>query len=433
MKIGIDIRLIGKNRTGDEVVFFNLTKKLARIDTDHRFELFTDETDGDKLAEIGKWLGIDGKENFKIVSLGSLTPTLSRGERVVRKIFNNRFSWNFWDLQKYLRKNPVDVYLTQYITPFFVPKEIHPHTNKAGDGILGKTANRIRNKYVSWRIKHFGVGVKIVTIIHDISFNFFPQFIKKSDLLFLKTLIPLSIERADLVLGVSEFTRDEIIKFYKTDPKKVDFFHNAIGEDFKNQDVSEEKLVEVRKKYGLPEKFILYIGTLQPRKNIPFLIESYAKIKDKISDTNLVLVGNRQAHNFDIRIDEAIRKHNLEESVVFPGFVDEQDKAAVYKSAHVFAFPSLYEGFGIPILEAFEMKTPVLAADIPSLREVGGDAASFADPKSIDKFSKALYDISIDENLRGGLVARGRERTGHFCWEKTARKLLVAFENVIRK
>ena len=382
MKIGIDIRLIGKNRTGDEVVSFNLTKELARIDTDHRFELFTDETDGDKLAEIGKWLGIDGKENFKIVSLET----------------KNRFSWNFWDLQKYLRKNPVDVYLTQYITPFFVPKNI-----------------------------------KIVTIIHDISFNFFPQFIKKSDLLFLKTLIPLSIERADLVLGVSEFTRDEIIKFYKTDPKKVDFFHNAVSEDFKNQDVSEEKLVEVRKKYGLPEKFILYLGTLQPRKNIPFLIESYAKIKDKISDTNLVLVGNRQAHNFDIRIDEAIRKHNLEESVVFPGFVDEQDKAAVYKSAHVFAFPSLYEGFGIPILEAFEMKTPVLAADIPSLREVGGDAASFADPKSIDKFSKALYDISIDENLRGGLVARGRERTGHFCWEKTARKLLVAFENVIRK
>ncbi|KKT87025.1 MAG: Glycosyltransferase [Candidatus Moranbacteria bacterium GW2011_GWC2_45_10] len=382
MKIGIDIRLIGKNRTGDEVVFFNLTKKLARIDTDHRFELFTDETDGDKLAEIGKWLGIDGKENFKIVSLET----------------KNRFSWNFWDLQKYLRKNPVDVYLTQYITPFFVPKNI-----------------------------------KIVTIIHDISFNFFPQFIKKSDLLFLKTLIPLSIERADLVLGVSEFTRDEIIKFYKTDPKKVDFFHNAVSEDFKNQDVSEEKLVEVRKKYGLPEKFILYLGTLQPRKNIPFLIESYAKIKDKISDTNLVLVGNRQAHNFDIRIDEAIRKHNLEESVVFPGFVDEQDKAAVYKSAHVFAFPSLYEGFGIPILEAFEMKTPVLAADIPSLREVGEDAASFADPKSIDKFSKALYDISIDENLRDGLVARGRERTGHFCWEKTARKLLAAFENVIRK
>ena len=382
MKIGIDIRLIGKNRTGDEVVSFNLTKELARIDTDHRFELFTDETDGDKLAEIGKWLGIDGKENFKIVSLET----------------KNRFSWNFWDLQKYLRKNPVDVYLTQYITPFFVPKNI-----------------------------------KIVTIIHDISFNFFPQFIKKSDLLFLKTLIPLSIERADLVLGVSEFTRDEIIKFYKTDPKKVDFFHNAVSEDFKNQDVSEEKLVEVRKKYGLPEKFILYLGTLQPRKNIPFLIESYAKIKDKISDTNLVLVGNRQAHNFDIRIDEAIRKHNLEESVVFPGFVDEQDKAAVYKSAHVFAFPSLYEGFGIPILEAFEMKTPVLAADIPSLREVGGDAASFADPKSIDKFSKALYDISIDENLRDGLVARGRERTGHFCWEKTARKLLAAFENVIRK
>ncbi|KKU55751.1 MAG: Glycosyl transferase [Candidatus Moranbacteria bacterium GW2011_GWE2_47_10] len=382
MRIGIDIRLIGKNRTGDEAVFFNLTKNLAKIDSENEYLLFTDVTDEGKLSEILKRLEIEDKRNFKIISIET----------------KNRFSWNFLTLPAYLRKNPVDVYLTQYIVPFFVPKKI-----------------------------------KIVTIIHDISFNFFPQFIRKSDLLFLKTLIPLSIEKADKVLGVSRFTRDEIVKFYKTEPEKVDFFHNAVSEDFKSQDVSEEKLREVKKKYGLPEKFFLYVGTLQPRKNIPFLLESYAQIKDKTADTKLVLVGNRQAHNFDARIDEAVRKHNLEEIVVFPGFIDEQDKAAVYKLAHVFVFPSLYEGFGIPVLESFEMGTPVLAADIPSLREVGGDGALFADPESIDKFSKALYDISIEEKLRSELMSSGSRRAGLFSWMKTAEDVLGKLQCLANK
>lgn len=382
VKIGIDIRLIGKNRTGDEAVFFNLTKEFAKIGKDFEFELFTDVIDEEKLAEISKRLEIGSVENFKIIPIKT----------------KNRYSWNFWDLPRHLRKNPVDIYLTQYITPFFVPKKI-----------------------------------KIVTIIHDISFNFFPQFIKKSDLFFLQTLIPLSIKRADKVLGVSEFTRNEIIRYYNAGPEKVDFFHNAVSGDFKKQDVSDGKLVEIRKKYSLPEKYVLYLGTLQPRKNIPLLIESFARIKNRLGDVKIVLVGNRNAHNFDVRIDESIRKHNLADSVVFPGFVDEEDKAAIYKSAHAFIFPSLYEGFGIPLLEAFETGTPVLASDIPSLREVGGDGALFVDPGAIDKFSEALYAICVDESIRTGIVSSGKEKAEYFCWEKTARKLLGIFENMLQQ
>ena len=139
MKIGIDIRNIGKKRTGDEAVFFNLTKNLALIDDRNDYKLFTDIVDGNKILEIKNNLGIADKSNFEIISLKA----------------KNRFVWNFWILAKYLRKNPVDIYLTQYITPWFVPRKI-----------------------------------KILTIIHDISFNFYPQFIKFSDLFFLKKLIP---------------------------------------------------------------------------------------------------------------------------------------------------------------------------------------------------------------------------------------------------
>ncbi len=379
MKIGIDIRLIGKKRTGDEVVFFNLVKNLARINPEHNFELFTDIVDKEILQEISQDLGIEGKNNFKIISL----PT------------KNKFSWNFWTLPKYLKTNPVDTYLTQYITPFFVPR-----------------------------------SVKIVTIIHDISFNFFPQFIKFSDLIFLKTLIPLSLRRADKVIGVSKFTRAEIIKFYKVGPEKVDYIYDAISDDFLKGEVSLEEKERVKKKYKLPEKFILYLGTLQPRKNIPHLIEAFARIKDRLENVKLVVCGDLKAHNCDSAIERNVVVDNLENDVLFPGFIDEKDKVVVFAQARVFVFPSLYEGFGIPPLEAMSQGVPVLAADIPSLREIVGDGALYVDPNKVEDFAEMLYNLDKDEELRRRLIQSGKARISFFSWEKSARQLLAIFEKM---
>lgn len=379
MKIGIDIRLIGKKRTGDEMVFFNLVKNLARLETGHNFELFTDIVGKEILQEISQDLGIIEKNNFKIISL----PT------------KNKFSWNFWTLPKYLRKNPVDIYLTQYITPFFVPR-----------------------------------SVKIVTIVHDISFNFFPQFIKFSDLFFLKLLIPLSLKRADKIIGVSQFTRAEIIKFYKVGPEKVDYIYDAIGEDFLKGEVSSEEKERVRRKYKLPEKFILYLGTLQPRKNIPHLIEAFARIKDRLEDVKLVVCGDLKAHNCDSGIEKNVVVGNLENDVLFPGFIDEKDKVAVFAQARVFVFPSLYEGFGIPPLEAMSQGVPVLVSDIPSLREIADGGALYASPEAVEKFAEMLYDINKDEDLRSRLIQSGRDRISFFSWEKSARQILAIFEKM---
>ncbi len=400
MRIGIDIRLIGKKRTGDEVVFFNLVKNLARIDTKHGFELLTDITDKHILQEISESLGIAGKNNFKIVSLpdphlSGVPDILSQREKIIGRILHNKFAWNFWTLPKYLKANPVDVYLTQYITPFFVPR-----------------------------------STKIVTIIHDISFNFLPQFIKFADLFFLKTLIPLSLKRADKVIGVSQFTRDEIIKFYKIAPEKVDYMHNAISENFIGKPVSLEEKELVSEKYALPKKFILYLGTLQPRKNIPHLIEAFARIKDELGGIKLVVCGNIEAHNSDARIKKSVEAHGLESDVVFPGFIDERDKVAIFSLAHVFVFPSLYEGFGFPPLEAMSQGVPTLCSDIPSLREVAGDGALFFDLESLDDFSRKLHSIATDENLRSELIQLGRERINFFSWEKSAEKILAIFEKM---
>lgn len=387
MKIGIDIRNIGKKRTGDETVFLNLVKNLAVIDADNDYKLFTDLVDNKILGEIKNSLEVNNKKNFSIVSLKT----------------RNKFTWNFWILPRYLRKNPVDVYLTQYITPWFVPQNI-----------------------------------KILTIIHDISFDFYPQLIKKSDLFFLKTLIPLSLRRADKIIAVSRFTRDEIIKYYKVNPEKVEWVHNAVAEDFRQladkvSYVSDEKIKEVRKKYNLPEKFILYLGTLQPRKNIPVLIEAYKSLFDspfvKGRKYKLVIAGGK-GHNYDRKVDKALKEYNLENSVVFTGFIDEQDKAAVLASAEIFVFPSLYEGFGIPILEAMSVGTPVIASDIPPHREIAGEAALFFDPKSPEDLSQKIEEILGSSKLKSNLIQEGREQVKKFSWQASAEKILAIFKSL---
>lgn len=376
MKIGIDIRNIGKKRTGDEVVFFSLTKSLAIIDAENEYKLFTDITDLETLNVIKKDLGIINKNNFEIISLKS----------------RNKFCWNIRVLPGYLRHHPVDAYLTQYITPFFVPKKI-----------------------------------KVMTIIHDVSFKVYKQFIKKSDLFFLNLLIPRSLKRADKIIAVSRFTRDEIIKAYKVDPEKVDWIHNAVADDFLNADLSEEKLKNVREKYKLPEKYILYLGTLQPRKNIPALIEAFNKI-DKF-DIKLVVAGGR-GHNFDRKIDETIEKYNLQNKIIFPGFIDEEDKPALMKLAEIFVFPSFYEGFGIPILEAFAVGTPVIASNISPHKEIAEYAALYFNPENFQDLAKIMNSLLSDENLRQNLIQKGSEQAKKFSWEKTAEKMLNIFQGI---
>lgn len=378
MKIGIDIRNIGKKRTGDEVVFFNITKELARLKDKNEYKLFTDITDEETLEKIKDNLEIRDNSNFEIISLRSF----------------NKFVWNFWTIQRHLRTYPVDIYLTQYITPLFVPKRI-----------------------------------KIAAIIHDVSFKVHKQFIKKSDLFFLNILIPASFRRTDKIIGVSRFTRDEIVKYYAVDPDKTDWVHNAVSEDFLQQDVSQEKIEAIRNKYGLPEKYILYIGTLQPRKNISTLIEAYAASGQR--DIKLVVAGGR-GHNFDPEIDNTVKKYNLESDVIFPGFVDEDDKAALMRASFMFCFPSFYEGFGIPILEAMAQKVPVIASDIPPHREIAEEAAVFFDPHNAEDLSRKILKLIEDENLRSRLIVRGAEQIKKFSWKKTAEKIISIIEKTVK-
>lgn len=381
-KIGIDIRPIGKKRTGDEVYFFNLVKNLTALDRNNAYFLYTDrnpEEDEKLKSEIEK---LELGSNFKVIFINA----------------PNRFWWNLWALPNYLRKNPVAVFHTQYIAPFWLPK-----------------------------------NVRLVLTIHDISFNFFPEFIGKSDLFFLKMLLPRSIRRADRIITVSQNERDQIIKYYKVLPEKVDFTWNGVDSEKFAKEYSPEEKAHVRKKYKLPEKFLLYVGTLQPRKNIPALVKILGVYREKYPADNakLVIVGNRKARNFDKRIDEAIEKHDLREKVIFPGWVEDEDLPVIYKLANCFVFASLYEGFGIPVVEAMAAGLPVVSSDKSCLPEVGGDAANFADPAKPADFAQKIHEVLADEYLRNNLIQKGIERAKTFTWQKTAEKTLGIYNSLV--
>lgn len=378
MEIGIDIRNIGKQRTGSEAVVLELTKNILKLDQENKYLLLTDSVDENVLTNIKRDLSLENRKNAKIVSLKA----------------NNKFIWALWTLPRFMQKNKLDIFHTEYILPFFIPQKI-----------------------------------KVITHIHDVSFKAYRKMILKRDLFFLDLLIPRSIRRSDKIIAVSEFTKNEIIKYYKTDPLKIEVVHNSISVN--KLSVNENKKREVKEKYNLPDKYILYLGTLQPRKNIALLVEAYAKIRTKLPEIKLVIAGNKSAHNFDEKIDRIIKKYNLgKHDIVFTGFIDAKDKNIFFEMAHVFVFPSFYEGFGIPILEAMSVGVPVLASDISPHREVSKEAILYFNPKSLDKLEKKLYNICIDEGLRNKLINLGKSRVLFFSWEKSAKKLLKIYKSL---
>ncbi len=350
-KIAIDIRLIGNQRTGDETVFFELTRALVREHPEHEYVLLTDKNE-DELEIISKRLGTEGKgSHIEWVSFGRV----------------NKVWWHAITMPRFLsRRKDIDVFHTQYIIPLYVPKRM-----------------------------------KVVAHIHDISFVRYPEYIGKKDLFFLNTLIPRTMKRA-IIVAPSEFTKREIMAAYSVPESQIAVIPNAVGSDFLKRvtDDASENFSAISQKYHLPADYFLYVGTLQPRKNIPYLLEMFSLYRTSYSEGDakkLVLVGNKKAHHFDRKIDDTLLRLGLENEVVFPGYIDAEDLPVLYKNASAFVFPSLYEGFGIPLLEALCAGIPTFASDIPVHREVGGNEVAYFPLSDVAKATEILYNTPITE------------------------------------
>ncbi|MBN1979459.1 MAG: glycosyltransferase family 4 protein [Anaerolineae bacterium] len=257
--------------------------------------------------------------------------------------------------------------------------------------------------------------------VHDLSFLHYPDAFVPALREYLERVVPRSVARADRVLADSKSTRDDLIANFGTPPEKVKVLYSGVDSRFRPEKAPGEQ-ERLREKYGIESPYVLSVGTLQPRKNYVRLIRAFANLP--LADLQLVIAGGRGWLYEDI-FTEA-EKHGGRAHVL--GFVDDADLPALYRGAALFAFPSLYEGFGIPPLEAMACGVPVVCSNASSLPEVAGDAALMVDPLDVDSLAEAMGRALEDANLRQEMTDEGLAHAARFTWEVAARQLLDAFE-----
>jgi len=236
-------------------------------------------------------------------------------------------------------------------------------------------------------------------------------------------MVQAAILRSDRVIAVSESTKRDILKIVRTDEKKVCVIHHGVDAQFQPI-TDEEKLARIREKYGLRRKFILFVGVIEPRKNLETLVDAY--LADSLSgEFDLVLAGNLGWGYSTLM--QKIANARAEDCIRMPGYIADGDLAALYSSATAFVYPSLYEGFGLPVLEAMACGIPVITSSFSSLPEIAGDAAILVDPHDRSALASALRKVLKDDRLRQDLSRRGRQQSQLFSWEQTARKTLKAY------
>ena len=265
---------------------------------------------------------------------------------------------------------------------------------------------------------------KVITTIYDMSYKLYPETLDQKNLIRIVQDIHYSIERSDIIITISENTKKEILEEFKIPEEKVKIIYPSF-----DTIVSDQSFAEITDKFNIPSRYILYVGNLEPRKNIPALINSFAKLKKESGlDYHLVIAG--QKGWLYESIFNTVDDLNISKNVTFTGFISAEDKSALYKNAFLFVYPSLYEGFGIPILEAMSSGIPVVCSNTSSMPEVAGDAALLVDPHKPDDIVDAMYKMLTSEELRSSKIKLGYHQAGKFSWDKSTEKLIKIYEEL---
>ncbi|MGE3269554.1 MAG: glycosyltransferase family 4 protein [Chloroflexota bacterium] len=275
---------------------------------------------------------------------------------------------------------------------------------------------------VGWR------GKTVVTV-YDLSFLRFPEVFNRSNRLYLSTFTPPSLRRADRVITISESARQDVIDLCGVPPERVTPILLAADEQF--QPATDDAVAAFRERQALPERFVLYLGTLEPRKNVETLVRAYASLRQQGSDDHILVLGGPRGWQYD-SIFALVEALGLTEYVRFPGFIPADEQALWYSSATVFAFPSRYEGFGLPLLEAMACGTPVVSSSASSLPEVVGDAGLLVDPSDVEGLTSALRLLMEDESRRSELAAAGLARARTFSWRNMATETVQVYREVLQ-
>ena len=373
LRIAIDAHTVGTKLGGNESYAVNLIEGLAQIDNVNQYTIYI--TTNEARERFGnRW------PNFKVRSTLPHTPLI----RIPLT------------LSAELRKNPVDVLHVQFTAPPFCP-------------------------------------CPVVVSIHDLSFEHLPETFKRRSRTQLRLTVRHSARRAARILSLSEHTRQDIIETYGVPPQRVTAIPLAAPDHF-GPVTDYRELQRVRHNYGIDGDYILSVGSIQPRKNLARLVRAYASLRESGSADKLpklVLVGKR-AWLYDETL-RVLDETKIKDAVVLTGYVPESDLTALYSGALCFVYPSYFEGFGLPPLEAMKCGAAVIVGNRTSLPEVVGDAALTVDPFDVDAIAGAIRKLVNDESLRRELSVKGLQRANEFNWRETARKTLAVYKEVSRQ
>jgi len=372
MNIGIDIRsLTTPYRTGVGEYTYGLLSALFALDTENTYILFYN-AHTDVSAFVPKW----EQENVHVIA-----------SRVPNKLFHSRL---------FLTGSPkLDQLVKQKVDVWFSPN--------------------LHFTSVSKNAKH-------ILTVHDLSFEHFPDCYSRKGRLWHRAVRPKSqCQRADLILVPSHATKQDIVDTYHIDEKKIQVVYPGIT----NVEASAEDCDRVRSAYKLPKKFILFLGTMEPRKNLQAVIEAYAKSGLYEKDVLLVIAGAPGWSS-----DEVLALIKRTNGIRHIGFVDQKDKNALYKLAELFVYPSLYEGFGFPVLEAMQAGTPVITSNRSSLAEIAGGVAYLVNPLSVAELARGFVTLTGHQDLRTELSIGGKQRSVGFLWEEAASSWLSHVEGL---
>jgi glycosyltransferase involved in cell wall biosynthesis len=356
MKVAIDVRKLHDFGIGTYIR--NLLRHLARIDRDNDYVLLCHEPDMGVAAQLGP--------NFRTVLEPSANYSLREQFHVP------------WVL---MREKPDVFHAPHYVLP---------------------TAVRCRS----------------VVTIHDCIHLMFPQDLpNRAAYAYARASMWSAARHADRILTVSEASKRDILRFFNVPADKISVVYNAIDERFWIEPSAEE-VARVRERFQLDHGFVLYAGTIKPHKNLVRLIEAFAALRTgEFEDLKLLIIGDEISKLPALR--RAVHSHKLHKHVRFLGFVPDETLAVLYRLAAVFVFPSLYEGFGLPPLEAMASGTPVVTSNISSLPEVAGEAAELVDPYDVDSIVEGVRRVLSDPELAADMRAKGLVRARDFSWERS--------------
>lgn len=389
MIIGIDAsRTLRPNKTGTEKYSLAITRHLLALPeaAKHQWRLYTDRSEVDSNVQLEHLL-FDGPSG------SGLAASLPGNIEVCA--LPARWLWTHRSLARHITRHPPDVlFIPAHVVPFVVPIRRLPPT---------------------------------VVTIHDVGYRYFPNAHRLTQRLYLDWSTRWSVAAARKVIAVSQATADDLHRFYATSDQQVCVIYEAAGHSV--QTVEAEERNRLLLAYGVKQPFALFVGTLQPRKNLSRIIQAYAFLRAQQHVAwDLLLVG--QAGLAAQSLYELTAALGLADHVHFLPYVEDAVMPALFSAARFFCFPSLFEGFGLPVLEAQSYGVPTMTANNSSLPEVAGDAALLVDPTDVDAIANAMLRLSQDEELRQRLIRAGYENIKRFSWEQAAAQTLAVLEEV---